>query len=293
MKRKIAIAMLCLLASFAAQAQELLVGSYNIRYQNSGDNATPNAWAKRVDVLCELVRTRRPDIFGTQEVLYRQMLDLRERLPRYACIGVGRDDGRREGEHECIFYDKEKIELLDSGHFWLSPTPDVPSVGWDAVLNRMCTWGKFRTRKGRRTVFYFFNLHMDHVGVVARRESARLVVDKIRQLAGDKPVVLTGDFNSDQRSGAYLTFEQSAELADSYLLAESRFAPNGTWNDFKIGRKTDDRIDHVFVSPGISVSTFNVDTSFYWSKDASGAYVPLIPSDHYPLWVRLSLKGGK
>ena len=211
---------LALLFSVQIGAQELYVGSYNIRYKNGDDAANGNSWEQRCPVLCDQVNFEHPDVFGAQEVLESQLKDMLLRLDGYDYIGVGRDDGKTKGEYAAIFYDKQKLRLVDSGHFWLSETPDKPSLGWDAACIRICTWGLFSVNvnanlnenengrstsgrllpKGRKNEkslqFYFFNLHMDHVGVVARREAAKLVVERIRQMAGDSvPVVLTGDFN--------------------------------------------------------------------------------------------------
>ena len=190
-------------------AQPLYVGTYNIRYQNNDDSRNGNGWTKRCPVVCDQLNFEHPDIFGTQEVLEPQLHDMLQRLDGYDYIGVGRDDGKTKGEYAAIFYDKQRLRLVENGHFWLSETPDKPSLGWDAACIRICTWGKFEVIQDNGTAlhtdgtmglqFYFFNLHMDHVGVKARREAAKLVVERIGQMAGDKlPVVLTGDFNVDQ-----------------------------------------------------------------------------------------------
>ena len=132
-------------------------------------------------------------MFGAQEVLYPQLKDMLATLDGYDYIGVGRDDGKRGGEYAAIFYKKDNIRLLDKGQFWLSEDTTRPNLGWDAACIRICTWGKFEDKRSHMKFFYF-NLHMDHVGIVARRESAKLVVRKIREIAGSAPVVLTGDF---------------------------------------------------------------------------------------------------
>ncbi|MBQ2167810.1 MAG: endonuclease/exonuclease/phosphatase family protein, partial [Prevotella sp.] len=133
--------------------------------------------------------------------------------------------------------------------------------------------------------FYFFNLHMDHVGVVARREAAKLVVSRIKEMAQDAPVVLTGDFNVDQTDEIYSIFTQSGILKDSYENARIRFAENGTFNSFKVETKTDSRIDHVFVSPSFKVEAYGLRTDSYWAKGRRNL------SDHYPVFVKL--RGGK
>ena len=287
----------------AVGAQQLYVGSYNIRYRNDGDAQHGNGWEQRCPVVCDQLNFEHPDIFGAQEVLVGQLHDMLKRLDGYDYIGVGRDDGHEAGEYAAIFYDTKRLRLLDSGHFWLSETPERPTLGWDAVCIRICTWGLFKDRNTRKK-FYFFNLHMDHVGVVARREAARLVVDRIRQLSeGKRPVVLTGDFNVDQDDEIYTIFTQSGLLLDSYEQARLRFAENGTFNNYDDNLKTRSRIDHVFVSPHFRVERYGILTNTYWVPASDevppqkGCDAPTeitlrrydrrLPSDHYPVMVKL------
>ena len=291
------------LAAMQLSAQ-MLVGSYNIRYKNDGDSIKGNAWGKRCQVICDQVNFMSPDIFGTQEVLHGQLLDMRDRLDGYDYIGVGRDDGKTGGEYEAIFYKTDRLRILDQGNFWLSETPDRPGLGWDAACVRICTWGKFtRQNATNDEAFYFFNLHMDHVGVVARREAAKLIVTKIREIAQGAPVIVTGDFNVDQKDEIYRTFTDSGLLKDSFMAARLRFAENGTFNSFDADLYTDSRIDHVFVSPSIQVDSYGVLTNGYWvpneqteeklkGHDAPqeisfSKYSRRLPSDHYPVFVRL------
>ena len=286
----------------AITAQEMLVGTYNIRMKNDGDSLKGDCWGKRCQVICDQVNFMSPAIFGTQEVLHVQLQDLLHGLHNYDYIGVARDDGKTKGEYAAIFYDKSRIRLLDHGDFWLNETPDRPALGWDAACIRICTWGKFKDlRSGKK--FYFFNLHMDHVGRVARREAARLVVSKIREIAEKRPVVLTGDFNVDQTDEIYRIFSESGILSDSYTMADIRFAENGTFNAFKPQLKTTSRIDHIFVSPSMKVDAYGVLTDSYWTPDPDSdntqkasdvpqeisfsTYTRRNPSDHYPVMVRI------
>ena len=271
------VALLCL----AVQGQGLYVGTYNIRYQNEGDCKKGNGWKQRCPVVCAQINFQHPDVLGTQEVLAEQLDDMKARLTDYDYIGVGRDDGKRKGEHTVIFYDRNAVKLQEQGHFWLSETPDRPGLGWDAACTRICTWGKFRSKRWKKT-FYFFNLHMDHVGIVARRESAKLVVNRIKEIAKGAPVILTGDFNVDQNDTIYSIFTTSGLLNDSYEHSKQRFAENGTFNGFNPDRKTDSRIDHVFVSPTFRVIRFGILTNSYWTNKGCR-----LPSDHYPVFVRL------
>ena len=310
-----------LVASLQLSAQQMLVGSYNIRYKNANDSINGEVWTKRCQVICDQVNFMSPDIFGTQEVLYTQLCDFKKALDGYDYIGIGRDDGLRGGEHEAIFYKTDKLQLLDHGDFWLSETPDRPGLGWDAVCIRICTWGKFSVKapdaeyhrrglfnrgpKPKEKEFYFFNLHMDHVGVVARREAAKLVVQRIREIAQGAPVFVTGDFNVDQNDEIYTIFTESGLLKDSYDAARIRFAENGTFNAFKTNYFTTSRIDHVFVSPSTKVEAYGVFTNSYWTPDddpndnlkASDApqqisfdtYIRHNPSDHYLVFVKIKL----
>ena len=283
-------------------AAQMLVGSYNIRYKNTEDSINGNAWANRCQVICDQVNFMSPDIFGAQEVLYSQLSDLIQGLDGYNYIGVGRDDGKTQGEYAAIFYKEDRIRLLDQGNFWLSETPDKPGLGWDAACVRICTWGKFKHLKLKKKFFYF-NLHMDHVGKVARREAAKLVVQKIREIAQGAMVILTGDFNVDQNNEIYRIFTDSGILKDSYLATRLRFAENGTFNSFKTDFFTKSRIDHVFVSPSAVVDAYGVLTDSYWTPDTTSVekqkgsdapqeisfsrYIRRQVSDHYPVFVKL------
>lgn len=290
------------LLSFQLPAQQLMVGSYNIRYKNWNDSVQGNVWNKRYQVICDQLNFMAPEVFGAQEVLYGQLQDMKEALDGYDYIGIGRDDGERAGEHEAIFYKTDKIKLLDHGDFWLSETPEKPGLGWDAVCVRICTWGKFSMDEA---IFYYFNLHMDHVGVIARREAAKLVVARIREIAQGAPVILTGDFNVDQTNEIYTIFTESGLLKDSYDAARIRFAENGTFNAFKTEYYTTSRIDHVFVSPEIQVESYGVFTNSYWTPDETidtlkafdapqeisfDKYIRRNPSDHYPVFVKVRIE---
>ncbi len=282
-------------------AQKLFVGTYNIRNHNHDDELEGNGWGQRVGVICGQVNFEDPDIFGTQEVLHDQIIDLKAGLDGYDYIGVGRDDGKEDGEYAAIWYKTDRIELLRKGNFWLSETPEKPTLGWDAACVRICTWGEFR-QKETGFKFYYFNLHMDHVGIVARREAAKLVVKRIPEIAGNNPAILTGDFNVDQKDEIYSIFTGSGILKDSYVATKQRFAENGTFNDFDPNLKTDSRIDHIFVSPTFTVDRYAVMSNGYWtpvadSKEQKSNAAPQeisfkkhqfrTASDHYPVWAKI------
>ena len=283
--------LLLLFLSLCMFGQQLYVGSYNIRYSNDEDASKGNGWERRCPVLCSQVNFEHPDIFGAQEVLAPQLHDMLGRLDGYAFVGVGRDDGKEAGEYAPIFYDESKIELIRDGHFWLSQTPEIPGKGWDAACTRICTWGEFNYKPtGMR--FFFFNLHLDHIGKVARAKSSLLVMQKIAAIATfENPVVLTGDFNVDQTDEIYDIFIRNGMLRDCYVHSRLRFAENGTFNDYHQEVKTPSRIDHVFVSPHFSIDRYGILTNAYWTHDGKrGSDVRRLPSDHYPVFVHLKFE---
>ncbi len=262
----------------AAFAQRFNIGTYNLRYANHGDSLRGNGWGQRLPVMAAMVRFHDFDIFGTQEGLYHMLEGLRDSLPGYAYIGIGRDDGRKAGEHSAIFYKKSKFRLLAHGDFWLSDTMDRPNKGWDAVLPRICTWGKFR-EISTGFVFVMFNLHMDHVGVRARAESSKLILAKIKAMPAGMPVILTGDFNVDQTNESYKLINESGVLRDCYELSPVRLATTGTFNNFRADGETDSRIDHIFVTRQFKVNRYGILTDTYRWEGAR------TPSDHFPVMV--------
>lgn len=283
-------------------AEKLTVASYNIRNKNASDSIKGNGWYQRCPVICGLIRFNNFDVFGAQEVLHQQLNDMLKALPGYDYVGVGRDDGKTKGEYAPIFYKKEQFEPLRSGHFWLSEITDRPNKGWDAALPRICTWVKLKNRQ-TGFEFYFFNLHMDHVGVLARKKSAELVLAKIKAMCGSDPVILTGDFNVDQHHENYAVLANSGILTDAYTAADECYALNGTFNDFNPNMLTDSRIDHIFVSSVFHVDRYGILTDTYRSEIAGSKsvksgnfpqevsmkeYTPRIPSDHFPVKVILS-----
>ena len=287
--KKFALLLLATLCLFSAlHAQNLRVATYNIRCEIPDDSLKGNGWKLRCPVIAQLIRFHDFDIFGTQEVFQGQLNDMLNQLPGYDYTGVGRN-GLKDGEFSPIFYNKEKLQLLQSGNFWLSETDDKPSVGWDAAFPRICAWGRFKVKESG-DCFWFFNLHMDHIGVKARLESSVLVLKKIKALSIGEPFILTGDFNMDQTSDGYKLFSGSGILQDSYETAEIRYALNGTFNNFNPNLKTDSRIDHIFVSKGFRVVRYGVLTDSYRSEVSLHQYVNKLPSDHYPVQVEVTFR---
>lgn len=265
---------LFLLTSIGAQTS-LRVLSFNIRLNTEVDGE--NQWKFRKDYVAQLVQFYEADIIGMQEVKHDQILDLDERLPGYARLGVGRDDGKEGGEYSPIFYKKDKVELLESNTFWLSQTPTVPgSKHWDAAITRVCSWGKFKD-KATGKEFFAFNTHFDHIGEISRQESAKIIVQKATELAGNLPVFFTGDFNARPDSEAYknVTTGKNA-MTDSFFISEEpHYGPIGTFHAFKQPTEDDgNRIDYVFVKNGITVLKHATLT------DSKGGK---FPSDHFPV----------
>ena len=300
MKKSVMLLMTCaVMLSYVSSAQTINVGTYNMRNDNNkGDSIAGNGWKQRFPVIASLIRFHDFDIFGTQECLYHQLTDIKNSAPGYDFIGIGRDDGKQAGEFSAIFYKTDKFKLLNKGDFWLSTITDRPNKGWDAVLPRICSWGEFKVIKTGFT-FYFFNLHMDHIGVTARAESAKLVLAKIKEMTGNKPVILTGDFNVDQHSDPYKLFNNSGVLKDAYETTAIRYALNGTFNAFRTDGKTDSRIDHIFLTKQFKVERYGILTDTYRSKRPAGdslaatgsfprevrmsKYMAREPSDHFPV----------
>jgi endonuclease/exonuclease/phosphatase family metal-dependent hydrolase len=274
MKNKFILILLILSAAVTiTRAQQLSIGTYNLRYSNNSDSTAGNGWGQRCPQIANLIRFQDLDIFGTQEAKFHQLNELTDSLPGYKWFGAGRDDGQHGGEHSAIFYKQNKFTILKSGNFWMSTITDRPNKGWDAALPRICTWVQLKETKTGFT-FYFFNLHMDHIGVVARHESARLVLEKIKQMAGKMPTILTGDFNVDQTSDSYAVINNSGLLKDSYVLSPIKLAPSNTFNGFDANTAGDKRIDHIFVTKDFKVQRYGILTNTYHGKT---------PSDHYPV----------
>lgn len=180
-------------ASGAGKDASITVISYNIRLGTADDGT--NSWQYRYPASAMMVADQNPDIFGVQEAYDFQVKYLEDYCEGYASVGVGREDGKHKGEHMSIFYKKKRIKLLKWGTFWLSETPDKPSMGWDAACFRTATWALLKDKEsGRR--FFFVNTHLDHRGWEARKNGLALIVDRIARINPDNlPMVLTGDFN--------------------------------------------------------------------------------------------------
>ncbi len=270
--------MLVLLAG-TIQAVDLKVMTWNIRYNNPDDGE--NAWPLRKNQVTDLILFHAPDVIGMQEALLGQVNDIASRLPGYDWVGVGRDNGINAGEYSPIFYDSRRFQLKEQGWFWLSETPEIPSKGWDAALPRICTYIKLEEYDGRRN-FWVFNTHFDHVGDEARKEAAKLIFDKIKELNDDKlPVILTGDFNLTPDTDPMKWLMR--KMHDTRDMSEAEpYGPVGTFNGFDFNSPLQNRIDYIFVNRKVTaVRKYGVLTDSYDQK---------YPSDHLPVYVELWFK---
>jgi endonuclease/exonuclease/phosphatase family metal-dependent hydrolase len=256
---------------FLLAQKDIKVMSFNIRLDNAGDGE--NQWNLRKEKVAGLMNFYEADFIGGQEVLHQQLTFLLENLKNYDFVGAGRDDGKTKGEYSPVFYKKDKYKLIKGGTFWLSPTPDSISKGWDAALNRVCSYGLFQDKKSKQFI-YVFNTHFDHIGQEARKQSAKLIYEKIRQYnTRNYPVVMMGDLNlkPDTEPVQYLMSMMK------YARANSEQAPHGnadTWNAFQFDKKPEGCIDYIFVNDKLKVKKFATITDSFDKK---------YYSDHFPI----------
>jgi endonuclease/exonuclease/phosphatase family metal-dependent hydrolase len=266
--------LLLLVIDFHLNAQSLKVITYNLRYDNASDGE--NAWKMRKDKVAELFNFYDADIFGVQEGLIGQLIYLDSCLPKYQHIGIGRDDGKTQGEFSAIFFIKERFELIKTSSFWLSETPDTVSRGWDAVCNRICTYALLNDKKNNLK-FWVFNTHFDHIGEIAQKNSAKLIIKKIAELNKENlPLILIGDFNMtpDKEPIKYI----SKIIKDTKHIYKGNFTEDeGTFNAFDFTKPVTSRIDYIFVD-GFKVEKYRILTDSYRCK-----YL----SDHLPVYVEL------
>jgi len=283
----------------AASFTDFTVATYNLRQANHEDSVNGNGWGQRAPYIARLVQFHGFDIFGTQEGFFGQLQDLKRMLPKYEYIGVGRNDGKQKGEHSAIFYRTDKFQLLDHGDFWLAEDQSRPNRGWDAACIRICTWGKFKVISTGFT-FVYFNLHMDHIGVVARAESAKLILKKIQAMPHNMSVILSGDFNVDQFSPSYQLLNSSGVLQDSYDKAALVYDQPGTFNEFDINGVEKGRIDHIFLTNRFSVLKYGILTDTYRvdlpesggspGNESKQMLKARCPSDHFPVMIEVRVQ---
>ncbi len=271
-------------------SNEMVLATFNLRLAPTPES---NTWHLRKNAVGKLVLAHKFDVFGTQEGYLHQLKDI-ESATGCKFTGVARDDGRSSGEYSAIFYNPKRMELLDSGNFWFSETPDKPSKGWDAACKRICSWGKFRDRLDGKE-FFFFSLHFDHKGKAALKNSSKLLLSKVREIAGNSPAVCVGDYNATVLSEPMAEILSDGLLKDSKTISKTPASgPGGTFHNFT-GIPKFDRIDYILLTGGFDVLSYAVlddsaaDLEASPAKGADGG-AALYPSDHFPVVVRAVLK---
>ncbi len=266
------------LMTLTLNSQDLSVMTYNIKLDHPKEGE--NSWKNRKPLIIGQIQFYNPDIMGVQEAMPNQMKDMDDLLVDYNFIGVGRDNGKDEGEYSAIFYNKNKFKVIENSTFWLSETPDQVSMGWDAVCNRICTYALFKDKKTKQK-FWVFNTHFDHVGKLARMNSARLIIEKIKEFnKKDYPVILMGDFNLEPESENIQYIRKNLNDSKEVSITDP-FGPSGTFNGFNFNKPVTRRIDYVFVSKkDVTVKKYAVLSD---SKDCK------YPSDHLPVFIEMQL----
>lgn len=233
----------------------LRVLSFNLRYMNNGDTGW-KAWPARRDAAAALIIRDNADLIGFQEGLRSMLDDIKERVPGYVELGVGREDGQTQGEYSAIFVRADRFEVVKSGTFWLSDTPEVPnSKTWKNRVTRVCTWAQLHDHRTGRP-FYFYNTHLDHESQEAREKGAAQiaahVLENARSRSGERlPFALTGDFNAGEDNPAIKGLKEGPlSLVDSWraLHPDVPLEESGTFHNFS-GRNNSAKIDYVFVPP--------------------------------------------
>lgn len=259
----------------------LTVMSYNIRYNTPNDGI--NAWPNRKQQVGTMIGERfGADVAGLQEALKGQIEDLQGMLPGYDWVGVGRTDGHEKGEYSPIFFNSKRLELLATDTFWLSEEPYRPgSKSWDAAITRVATWARFKDKSSGKE-FYFVNTHFDHRGEQARAESAKLLMKKVPQIAGEAPVVITGDFNARPDSEPYQIITGNKSFRDALHVSQKQpEGPRITFNNWKELAEEGKRIDYIFVNQKVQVLNHQI---------SDHKFNDYFPSDHLPVVAEIKFK---
>lgn len=261
----------------AADTPLLKVMSFNIRYGAANDGT--NSWPLRKDLVLDTIKVADPDLLGLQEVLGFQAEFLKDNLKGYAFHGVGREDGKEKGEYVPLMYKTSRFEMEDSGHFWFSETPEIAgSKSWDSSLPRMLSWVALRDVKNDRVII-FSNVHFDHRGPQARLESAKLMRERWEEFQGEIPLIITGDFNTDEDKAPYAALVNAegfsgTKLIDSYRVINPERSPNEASFSRWVGVRKGTRIDWIIHSPDLVTRNATIN----YTQDG-GRY----PTDHYPI----------
>lgn len=274
------VAFVLLVASCSKQPEAKVdVMSFNIRLDHVADSL--NNWKYRKDVAAQMITYYAPDVVGMQEVLKNQLDDLKNRLPEYTVLGVGRADGKEKGEYCSLFYKTDRFDLVKSGNFGLSEMPDSIGIkGWDAVCERIVTWAVLKDKVSGKELAAF-NTHFDHIGKVARRESAVLLFAKIREIASDLPVVITGDFNGTVDSDPISVLMEGG-MQNTYSASDVVYGPAWSFHNFgRIPVEERQLIDFIFVNGQVVANKFRV-----IADKPDNVYL----SDHAPILANLTIR---
>ncbi|MCF8335422.1 MAG: endonuclease/exonuclease/phosphatase family protein [Bacteroidales bacterium] len=277
MKKYVLFLLFALFVTSITMGQNVKLITYNIRYDNPGDKENP--WDERKEVITSQITFYEPGVFGIQEGLSHQVEFLDSQLATYNYVGVGRDDGKTEGEYSAVYYHHNRFTEEDHGTFWLSETPEQPSVGWDAALERICTWVLLEHKESGKKL-RVFNTHFDHRGELARANSARLILRKMEEISQPgEALVLMGDLNAVPDEEPIEVIDE--KLKDARLASETEpFGPEGTYNRFNYEEPVKRRLDYIFVKD-VEVVKYGV------LNDPVNLH---FPSDHFPVFAELRLK---
>lgn len=265
----------------ASSFAQVNVMSFNIRLDIASDSQ--NAWSFRKEKVCSQILFEGAQLIGVQEALHNQLEDMLAGLPGYAYTGGGRDDGKNKGEASAIFYDTVRFRLMAGSTFWLSENPAVPgNKGWDAAYPRVVTWAEFFDKKEKK-VFFHFNTHFDHIGEIARRESAKMILHAVDSIAGKKKAIVTGDFNAtpDSEPMQIILKSKNFHLTDSKSVSRKpHYGPTGTFNGFGSKERDEFPIDYILFNHGVEVLRH---------ATLSQSWMGRFSSDHFPVLATLKL----
>ncbi len=262
----------------ADESLDIDVMSFNIRYGTARDGE--NIWDNRKKQVSDVIRQYSPDVLGLQEALRFQIDEIRTSLPEYGETGLGRDGGS-EGEYSAILYRIDRFNVDESGTFWLSDTPEVPSTHWGNRIRRICSWARFFDKQSG-AAFYFYNTHLDHKSQPSREKSVRLIVDFIQKRTHQDPFVLAGDFNAGEDNPAIKYLKGKGNMADTFRVLHPDAKDVGTFNGFQ-GISDGPKIDTIFVGPSTSILQASIVRT-----EEEGRY----PSDHFPVTASLRFEAN-
>ena len=278
MIRKLLITVFSIMLLASCGGQKLVVMSFNVRQSHVKEKEPSNNWSARSGACLEMLQVRKPDLVGFQEAQFKgQWSFFRDTLSaEYGSLGIGRDDGLEKGESTGFLYKKDVLTLFDGGTFWLSETPDEPSLCFDEKYARSVTWGIFQVRKSGNK-FIYMNTHLGLTDL-SRREGIKLILKRAAEYNPEGlPLILSGDFNTNSRNGALDPLRET--MVDSRDVAPKTDALP-TYNAWGNEQKAW-TIDHIWFSKDLKCFEYRTDTTPYGGHD--------LISDHFPISVIIKL----